>query len=522
MESKYDEALLCTLSLHQDGLLAMNPGFSNAHRRMIGDDEDDGSDLSVEETSTTDCHHDSGIPFYYFRTPNNTSLFRYILECKNMVREYSELDKMSWRLINAEYDVVSERQRNALSMWKQSCSLLEDRTREDREDHILQIEIESIRDFSCVHDVFIKYKIIASEYWTIDNKIQLSKEERDSSSRLIDRKQEDDTGLASFVVTEGRTVVSSQPSTYLVDIKKVSMSFCLFLFIWIILSIYIGLQSSGILTLLVLIILDELLVHEMNEQNIYSETSIVHIGHCVTMYRRAKANVPDNGALDFEPKLNIKVYRKRTNAVFSLLGETEIPIPIAPGYQEIDLSTTLPTGNMGFSGALYRLEDYYLGTTYIGDDGRDFDNASDGCVSTIQSGVVRLRIQNIPNFKHSAVPPSLLYLCPSEKWEEPSKDLLLSRLQSFHEEVKATNHQSTIPYIIARDQGPPRNPKRSERATKILETIKKRRENRIRAESGNQHCEMVTKRKRPHDKYSSSLRSRQSSYKSGTGNAFLY
>jgi hypothetical protein len=233
MGSKYDETVLCTLNFNSDGLLVMSPGFSNAHRRMLGDEEDDAIDiLSLEGFKSFDEQDNVGLPFYCFKSPHNHSLFRYILECKNLVKEFSELEKISLRLINAEYDVLSERQKDALSMWKQqSYSYLEDRTRED---HILQIEIESVRDFPSVRDIFIKYKIIASNHWTIDNKLELPRKEHDSSSRLIGRKVEDDTEPASYVVIEGHTMTSSQLSTYMVDIRKVYLSFCLFIFIWIV------------------------------------------------------------------------------------------------------------------------------------------------------------------------------------------------------------------------------------------------------------------------------------------------
>eukprot|EP00557_Chaetoceros_sp_GSL56_P010552 CAMPEP_0176482322 /NCGR_PEP_ID=MMETSP0200_2-20121128/3311_1 /TAXON_ID=947934 /ORGANISM="Chaetoceros sp., Strain GSL56" /LENGTH=381 /DNA_ID=CAMNT_0017878625 /DNA_START=500 /DNA_END=1641 /DNA_ORIENTATION=- len=230
IDGNYDETVLCTLKFNRDdGLLAVNPGFSNIHRRMLGDDEEDDAAidiLSLGDIDSGDVHHNLGLPFYHFKTVHNNSSFRYILECKNMAEECSELENMSIRLINAEYDVISQRQKNALSIWKQSCSFLEDSTRED---HILHIEIESVRDFPFVHGIFVKYKIIASDNWTVDNKINLCTEERDSFRRLASSKLEVDHELASIVVTEGRTVTSSQPSTYMVDVRNVYVSFCLFI-----------------------------------------------------------------------------------------------------------------------------------------------------------------------------------------------------------------------------------------------------------------------------------------------------
>jgi hypothetical protein len=217
----------------------------------------------------------------------------------------------------------------------------------------------------------------------------------------------------------------------------------------------------------------------MNSLDSYNKSSIVHVGHFISMYRRSKEKVPDIGALDFEPKLNIKVYRKRTNEVLSLLGETEYLIPVARGYQEIDLLTTLQRGSMGISGALLHLKEYYLGTTCMGDSGRNIGDESNNYVSTIQSGVVRVRIQNISNFKHFVVPPSLHYLSSSEVWRDTTKERLLSRIpSSFCEEVEVTDHQSTVA-CTSEEQGPQKSLRRSEKAKKILEGIRKRRETRL-------------------------------------------
>lgn len=480
IDGNYDETVLCTLKFNRDdGLLAVNPGFSNIHRRMLGDDEEDDAAidiLSLGDIDSGDVQHNLGLPLYHFKTAHNNASFRYILECKNMAEECSELENMSIRLINAEYDVISQRQKNALSIWKQSCSFLEDSTRED---HILHIEIESVRDFPFVHSIFVNYKIIASDNWTVDNKINLCTEERDSFSQLASSKLEVDNELASIVVTEGRTVTSSQPSTYMVDARNGYVSFCLFIIsTWTILSCYLGLEISAILTLLLLIVLDEIFGVEMTRPETYSASSSVHVGHCISLYRRANAKVPIDGALEFEPKLNIKVYRKRTDAVCSLLGETEFLVPVTPGYQEIDVHTTLPSGNMGFSGVSLHLKDFYLGTAYMVDGRRENGGERNNYVSTTQSGVVRLRIQNISNFKNFVLPPSGNYLCSSEMWEELTKE---PRLPPFLGEGKATHHQSMVSYTTA-EQGS--QLRVSEKASKVLEGIRKRRETRLIEDSG--------------------------------------
>jgi len=197
------------------------------------------------------------------------------------------------------------------------------------------------------------------------------------------------------------------------------------------------------------------------------QTSTVLIGHHISMTKTLsnfKDDTFNNSSISLGPnqhadadslgelnhfiELRIQVYAKRRETIVSLLGQASVLVPTTGDSHEVlQVCTCRPISRNGTSEAMYRLKDYYLGST-LKEIKRSFSrfNTKDKHVVTEPSGTIHLRVQTISNNSFSPA-----FVKPNGNDEEPailkeSVDEVLSKMRRS-KRVRALDGESgIIPY----------------------------------------------------------------------------
>ncbi len=138
----FHEELLCTLKLHDSGLLEVTPGFSKFETEDSDDDEIFVSNEGLEKRSSKGAK----LTTFTFATPMG-SVYQYTLKWVDFLIDQTKLESLALREMDEHYRLLSQHRKTVLSHLNERIELMHWLV-QSGDEQMIQIEFVSAHGFS--------------------------------------------------------------------------------------------------------------------------------------------------------------------------------------------------------------------------------------------------------------------------------------------------------------------------------------------------------------------------------------